>query len=178
MTTLRARWKLVLVVVAAAVILSLTACGSSGSGSPKAAVSDAEQAMLDFAQCMRDNGVASFPDPVAKPDGTFGFQRPQGVSPRALDDALASCKSKAQAAGIDTGSATPDTDAQDQLLKLSRCMRENGIPEFPDPTPGSDAISGLHSLFSDYDLDSPRVAKALQSCGYILNQIFGPGHGG
>jgi hypothetical protein len=179
---LRARWKLValaaVAIAAATVILSLTAWNSSDSGDSNATAGDSEQALLDFAQCMRDNGVPSFPDPGARPDGTFGFERPQGVSPSALDDALASCRSAAQAAGLDAGSSNPDTDAQDQLLELSRCMRENGIPEFPDPEPGTDVISGLHSLFADYDLESPRVAQALQSCQSVLNQLFGPGHTG
>jgi hypothetical protein len=179
---LRARWKLValaaVAIAAATVILSLTAWNSSDSGDSNASAGETERALLDFAQCMRDNGVPSFPDPVARPDGSFGFERPRGVSPSALDDALASCRSEAQAAGLDAGSVAPDTDTQDQLLALSRCMRENGIPEFPDPEPGTDVISGLHSLFADYDLESPRVARALESCQSILNQLFGPGHGG
>jgi hypothetical protein len=178
-TAVGARWRLVLVVaVVAAAVLGLTACNSSDSSDSDATPSDSEQALLDFAQCMRDNGVPNFPDPVARPDGSFGFERPRGVSPSTLDNALASCRSEAQAAGIDAGSLAPDTDAQDQLLELSRCMRENGIPEFPDPEPGTDVISGLHGLFADYDLESPRVARALESCQSILNQLFGPGHGG
>jgi hypothetical protein len=181
-SAIRARWKLALaaivVVAAAALVLSLTVWDSSGSGDSRAAVSDTEQALLDFAQCMRDNGVPSFPDPVAKPDGGFRLQRPPDVSPSALDDALTSCQSEAQAAGIDSGSAAPDTDAQDQLLELSRCMRANGIPEFPDPKPRSDVLAGLHGLFEDFDLGSPRVAKALQRCQSVVNQLLAPVHGG
>jgi hypothetical protein len=80
MTAARARSILVLAAaLAAAAILSVTACGSSGSNDSDSAASDTEQAALDFAQCMRDNGVPTFPDPVAKPDGSFGFDRPQGV---------------------------------------------------------------------------------------------------
>jgi hypothetical protein len=162
---------------AAAVLLWVTACGSSGSGSSRAAASGPERAALDFAQCMRDNGVPTFPDPVAKADGSFGFQRPQGVSASALDDALKSCQSEAQALGIDSGSEGGGAEAQDALLKLSRCMRENGLPEFPDPKPNIDALSGLHDLFSDYDLKSPRVAKAVNACQPVLNQLLEPVHG-
>jgi hypothetical protein len=57
-------------------------------------------------------------------------------------------------------------------------MRANGIPEFPDPKPGSDVISGLHGLFEDFDLESPRVAQALESCQSIVNQLLAPMHGG
>jgi hypothetical protein len=127
---------------------------------------------------MRDNGVPSFPDPVAAPDGGFRLERPPGASPRALDDALASCRSEARAAGVDSGSAAPDTDTQDRLLGLSRCMRANGIPEFPDPKPGTDVLTGLHGLFKNFDLGSPRVATALQRCQSVVNRLLAPVHGG
>jgi hypothetical protein len=182
-STLRARWKLVALAIAAlaaaAVILSLTAFNSSESGNSNAAASDAEQAMLDFAQCMRDNGVPSFPDPVARPDGRFGFQRPQGIPQSALDNGLESCQSELQATGLSIGpAAQDDTAVQDGLLAFSRCMRENGVPDFPDPKPNSDLLSGLHGLFSNIDQGSPGVQQAIQSCQSILNQLFGPGHGG
>lgn len=194
MSRVRTHWKFVTVVAlaAAALILSLTACGSSESGASgavpqtttttgdsKGAASDTEQAMLDFAQCMRENGVPTFSDPVAKPDGTFGFERPRGVPDSVLDDAINSCQSELQAIGAGSGSTgQDDTDVQDGLFRLSRCMRASGIPEFPDPKPNSDLITGLHGLFENFDLDSPRVAKALQSCQSVLNQLLAPLHGG
>jgi hypothetical protein len=179
-TELRARWKLLLGLgaAAAAAIALLTACSSSGSDGSEAAASDPEQAALDFAQCMRANGVPNFPDPVAQPDGTFGFQRPPGASASALDDALERCRSEAQALGIDIGTEGEDAEAQDALLRLSQCMRENGIPDFPDPKPNSDALGGLHDLFSDYDLESPGVSTALNACQPVLNQLLGGVQGG
>lgn len=183
MSTMRAHWKLAILAIVAlaavAIVLALTAFDSSGSGGANTAASDTEQAMLAFAQCMRDNGVPSFPDPVARPDGSFGFERPQGVPASTLDDALASCQSELQATGLGLGpAAQEDTDVQDGLLRFSRCMRENGVPEFPDPKPGSDLLSGLHGLFEGIDQGSPRVQRAIQSCESILGQLFGPGHGG
>jgi hypothetical protein len=61
---------------------------------------------------------------------------------------------------------------------LSRCMRANGIPEFPDPQPGSDVLTGLHGLFQNFDLESPRVARVLQRCQSVVNQLLAPVHGG
>jgi hypothetical protein len=127
---------------------------------------------------MRENGVPSFPDPVAQPDGSFRLERPPGVSAGALEDALKSCESEAQALGIDSGSEGGDAEARDGLLRLSRCIRANGLPEFPDPKPNGDALGGLHDLFSDYDLESPRVAKASNACQPALNQLLEPVHGG
>jgi hypothetical protein len=177
-TPVRARRKLVsaLALAVAAVLLSLTACNSSESGDSSQDTNDPEQAALDFAQCMRDNGVASFPDPVAKPDGSFGFARPKGVPRSALDNALESCQSEARKAGIDALAAAQDPEAQDQLLEFSRCMRANGVPDFPDPKPsGSDS---LRSIFGEVDLQSPPVQKAMESCDSILRQLGAPFSGG
>jgi hypothetical protein len=175
MTAARPRSLLVLIVALAAAILSLTACGSSGSNDSDAA-SDTEQAALDFAQCMRDNGVPTFPDPVAKPDGSFGFDRPQGVQPSELDDALESSRSEAKTAGIDSLGRADDPETRDQLLEFSRCMRANGVPEFPDPKAG--ASGSLRNIFGDVDVQSPRLQKAMESCDSILSELGGPLGGG
>lgn len=175
MTTLETRWRLVVVVVAAAaIVLSLPACSSSSSDS-ETSEDTSERAMLDFARCMRDNGVPSFPDPVAQPDGSFGFERPPRADPAALDAALDSCQAELDATGLTFGSAPSpdDPEAGDALLGFSRCMRENGISEFPDPTPSG----GFHGLFDGVDLQSPRVQQAVQSCQSFLGQIFGHGGG-
>lgn len=177
MIALRARWKLVVLGVLAltgvAVVLALTAWDSS---EPSSAVAEdgTEQAVLAFAQCMRDNGVPSFPDPVAQPDGSFGFPRPQDVDPVVMDAALDSCQAELEAAGLRVaGPGAQDPEVEDAILDFSRCMRENGIPEFPDPKPGA----GFHGLFEEIDPQSPRVEQAIQSCQSILGRIFGPSHG-
>jgi hypothetical protein len=176
-TVLRDRWKLVvagvLVLAVAVGVLSLTAWNSSESGS-NAAATGSEQAMLEFAQCMRDNGVPTFPDPVAQPDGSFSFPRPQNVPSGAMDKAMQSCRAELEATGLRIpGTDTQDPEVEDAILDFSRCMRENGVPEFPDPKPGA----GFHGLFEGIDQDSPRVQQAIESCQSILSRIFGPGHG-
>jgi hypothetical protein len=173
MTTLRAHWKLAPVVASAAatLVLSLSACGSSKSSDSGAAANDSERAALDFAGCMRNNGVPSFPDPVAKADGSFGFERPRGVEASVLDEALDSCRSEARAAGIDSLPAAQDPQTRDQLLKFSRCMRRNGVPDFPDPKPNESG--SLRNIFGQVDLQSPRVQEAMESCDSILSQLGG-----
>jgi hypothetical protein len=119
---------------------------------------------------------SELPRPVAKPDGSFSFDRPQGVQPGELDDALESCRSEAQAAGIDSLGQADDPETRDALLEFSRCMRANGVPEFPDPDP--DASGSLRSIFGDVDIQSPRVQKAMESCDSILSKLGGPLGGG
>jgi len=174
---LRDHWKLVvaagMIVALAGAVLALTAWNSSGSSS-SSATSGTEEAMLEFATCMRDNGVPKFPDPVAQPDGSFSFPRPRDVPSRAIDKALESCQAELKAAGLRVpGSDTQDPALEDAILDFARCMRANGMPEFPDPKPGA----GFHDLFEGVNQDSPRVQQAIQSCQSILARIFGPSHG-
>ena len=93
------------------------------------APADRQDAALAFAQCMRDNGYAEFPDPT--PEGGLQFLINPESAPRfrAASDA---CRHLAPEGLRDEG-VTPE--ALEALLKLSQCVRENGVPEFPDPGP-------------------------------------------
>ena len=86
-----------------------------------------QDAALAYAQCMRDNGYTEFPDPT--PDGGIRFLiKPE--SAQRFQAAAAACRDLAPEGMRDEG-ITPE--ALEALVKLSQCIRENGIPEFPDP---------------------------------------------
>ncbi len=113
--------------------VTTTAAGDSNA--------DAEQAMLDFAQCMRDNGLPDFPDPVVGSDGSlsFGFRgqgaADAGIDPRsdAFQTAMSACSDKLQgiALGGNRGQFDP-TELQDQLLQVAQCLRGKGY-DVTDP---------------------------------------------
>jgi len=60
-------------------------------------------------------------------------------------------------------STTPAT--QNGLLAFSRCMRSNGLPNFPDPQhyAGGNPKLTVHQLGN-----SPHVQAAMNACGYLL----------
>ncbi|HSY38979.1 MAG TPA: hypothetical protein VLA79_05605 [Polyangia bacterium] len=95
-----------------------------GSGSPEATA-------LEFAGCMRANGVPHFPDP--KSGGGFLFHTGTGVDPSspAFKAAQAQCK-KLLPPGPGSGSP-PSAKTLAHFLTVARCMRQHGVPEFPDP---------------------------------------------
>jgi hypothetical protein len=124
--------------------LALTAAGCGG-GSPKSAVASvsskpsggssqtasASQAdPLKYAQCMRSNGVANFPDPKANQS----LQLPNGVDPNSsqFKAAQEACKAY-MPAGPASKSGGSDPWPAAQKLKYSQCMRANGVSNFPDP---------------------------------------------
>ena len=136
----------------AAVTLLATACGSSSSNE---APSTADQGQaLAFAQCMRQNGVPDFPDPDA--DGRF-----RGVGHEAEGDpkfraAQEACRDLAPGGEHEK---LGDPAFVEQMREFSQCMRDNGLPDFPDP----DAQGRLRGRGHEQQ-DDPQYQAALETC--------------
>ena len=123
--------------------------------------------LTTFAACMRANGEPSFPDPSA-----------QGViSAGSLNRASAEFQQALQVCRKDMpgGMPHPGEQAQDlrQAVAFSACMRENGVPDFPDPQPGGSGGLVIH-LSPDVDPSSPQFQKAQTTC---QKQVPGGGKG-
>ncbi len=116
------------------------ACGSSASN--QAGTSTVAQSTRgeQFATCMRSNGVSQFPDPPASGNFTIdeiAHTSPLDTSSPAFTQALTACR-RLQPAGF-TGSRR--TAAQQQAaLELARCIRKNGVSDFPDPISGKPLV--------------------------------------
>ena len=143
----------------------LAACGGGSDGSDVASAGDAKSSAQStasqpsaqaFSQCMRDNGVPDYPDwgPDGPPKGKIS---PAEAQSPAFQSAMNACKNLVPS-DIRKGSES-DKDLG-TLQKFAQCMRDNGMPDFPDPKPGSDGpFSG-----SDVDRGSPAYQKASQAC--------------
>jgi hypothetical protein len=116
-----------------------TAGNGSGGGPPTTVSGD--QAFIDYSHCMRNHGVADYPDPtaVAGHDGlSLHYEGDQSNS--VFQDANAACQHLIQAV-IDQkrlnvhDQLTPEK--LQALIAYSRCMREHQIPLLdPDPNDG------------------------------------------
>jgi hypothetical protein len=79
----------------AALILLVAACGSSPSDGTAAAAG--QEQGIEFAQCMRDNGVPDFPDP--DPDGQLrGLGHEERGDPK-FSAAMETCRQKLPGGG-------------------------------------------------------------------------------
>ncbi len=195
-TKRRSRRLLVLTPIAlASVTLALLASGCGGSDESAAVAAadptaqtteaegaavdekDPEQALLEFAQCMRDNGIPDFPDPVANADGSFRIGQPPADADFQAWNRVAGgpCSERLADAGLVLGGGQSQDDASqaerlDAELAFAKCMRGEGV-NVPDPDPNS-PLGGLHSL----DQQSPTVQAAFSKCQPLLADAFG--HGG
>ncbi len=123
-------------------LLALAGCAAgdgegvatAGGAAPAATATTAPPAQEDglkFAQCMRENGLSWFEDPEPGAPGVR-IDIPQGADKAKVDAAMAACKRY-----LPNGGEPPKMDAQamERARQVSKCMRENGVPDFPDPQP-------------------------------------------
>ncbi len=151
--------------------------GADASGSP-GATKDPEEAMLAFAECMRENGV-DMPDPDAGEGGGLMFRRDSddaggGGPDFGSDDfrkAEAGCREHLEGAGLGPGGGGElSEEAEEAMLAFAKCMREQGI-DMPDPGPG-----GLIEARPDSGADpfSEEFQKAQESCRQHLEGLPSP----
>ena len=81
------------------------------------------------AECMRANGLSDFPDPNASGEFVYGVS----VTPAVFKKAVDACKDLQPPGSL---SAKRDPEQQSAGLRFARCVRENGVKDFPDPVDG------------------------------------------
>lgn len=165
--------------VAALLLFTATACGSEDDGTDGVASLDdgaadgggagdeeeksAEEQALEFAQCMRDNGV-DMPDPEVDEEGRLQFRAGGGEGempdPATLEKAQEACADLQPDFGNEL-SPEDQSEMQDRLLAFAECMRDNGI-DMPDPE-----FDGGMARFGPpegVDPEDPAFQEAQQTC--------------
>jgi hypothetical protein len=121
----------------AAIALPAAGCGSSGSAASTADHSttpSAQEKGVRFAECIRAHGVSDFPDPDAKGQYEYGVS----VSRDVWVSATTACK-HLQPPG--TLSSKRSAKQQSAALRFAKCVRANGVTDFPDPVDGEPLIN-------------------------------------
>ena len=135
---------------------------------------DPEDAMVDFARCMREHGV-DLPDPQMSGGGAGGggvmIEIGDDIDPEEMEAAQEACQPlMADAIG---GFEPPDPEElermQEQMLEFAKCMREHGV-DFPDPVFSGDGasiqISGEAAIGPDGDsgAGADEMTEAQEAC--------------
>ena len=139
---------------------------------------DAEEALLAFSACLREEGI-EVGDPEVGSDGGLGVM--VGGSEGEMDfEAFEAAQEKCAAhlEGVTTEFEPPDmTELEDELLEFAVCMRDNGV-EMDDPgftNPGDGDGGGVIQPFgTSADPNDPTFQEAFEVCEGILSS-FGPG---
>jgi hypothetical protein len=193
--------RIVISIVAFALLVA--ACGGSNSegvaslettetiateaSSDDAAAND-EETLLEFAACMRDNGIDDFEDPTFSADGTPEFSlRGAGSGSEADRDemraAFEACQDHLEGLAFGPGSIDV-TEIEDTLVDFAACMRDNGY-DMPDPDLsnfGDRSGEGGGPFGGQIDPDDPGFTSAMEECEHIFENLpfvgRGPGSGG
>jgi hypothetical protein len=142
-------------IAAAGLALLAAACGGSPSsagsgGSPNAGGPASSPSAVAYSACMRSQGVPNYPDPDSSGQLPKGDAPQFGVSTSQYQAARQACRHL-----LPTGGSLQQQEYQcmqkgdcpqalvqrmlTAMVKLARCMRSHGVPNFPDPTPDSNA---------------------------------------
>jgi hypothetical protein len=157
----------------ATVALIGAGCGSnaaseSGNTSTAAATPKltTQEKAVKFAECMRANGVPHFPDPDPKGEVNFGVDVSKEVWLKAVD----ACKAL-KPPGALSSKRTPKQ--QSASLRFAQCVRDHGVPDFPDPVNGEPLIDTTKIPSSDKPGGMTILNAATHKCGGILDRAAG-----
>jgi hypothetical protein len=167
---------------------SLTACGGSGDddgasddvaslddGSGEATddttagtagPEDMEDAIVAYAECMRDHGV-DMPDPQVDANGGIAITLEGGPGDEGkLEAAQKACEPiMANARGEIEIDPEQEAEMQAQMLEFAECMREHGI-DMPDPQfQGDGRVLSRMDEDNDVDPQSDEFQDAAEECG-------------
>jgi hypothetical protein len=104
---------------------------------------DRQEAILAYAQCMRDNDI-DMDDPVIGEGGRGRIFGGGPGGPGAIDRQSEEFQAAQQVCSPILEASRPEVDPEaeqerlEEQLALSECIRQHGYPEYPDPTIGSD----------------------------------------
>lgn len=172
--------------VVAGMSLALTACAKPHSGTGVATagkgtastttasptpLNDAEMAKR-FGDCIRANGIPNFQDPKISTNGGMQLLMPDGVAKDKADAAMAKCRQY-----LPNGGVPPKADPQrvEQARKFAQCMRDHGLPNFPDPGADGGVAIDLDKL-GVTGPDDPKLTTAQKACEHLMpGPSGGPG---
>ena len=151
---------------------------------------DAEQAMMELAACLRDQGL-DIEDPTVDSDGNVQFGGFRGAAAEgdvdrdAMRAAMDSCRDEIGGVALGFGGRDFDpTELEDTMVEYAACIRDNGYdmddPDLSSFGPGSEGEpgeGGRRGPFGEIDRDDPDFVAANEACGDILAGLPGGGTG-
>ena len=138
--------------------------GRAGSGANGKLT--ARDKAVKFAECIRAHGVSDFPDPNEKNQFEYGVS----VTPAVWTRATTACKDL-QPPGTLSAKRTPKQ--QSASLRFAKCVRDNGVKDFPDPVNGEPLVNTYKIPSSNTPNGMAILNAAMHKCGYVLKEAAG-----
>jgi len=143
-----------------------TASGSGTTSSGANKKLSARDKAVKFAECIRAHGVSDFPDPNEKNEFEYGVS----VTPAVWQRATTACKGL-QPPGTLSAERTPEE--QSAALRFARCIRDNGVKDFPDPVNGEPLVNTYKIPSANRPGGMTMLNAAMHKCGNVLKEAAG-----
>jgi hypothetical protein len=142
-------------------VIALIGVGCSNAPAKTSSTGDTSAATargkaVKFAECMRHNGVSGFPDPDSSGRLTIDAianGSSLDTNSSAFKQAMTACKDLEPPGFAGTKRSAHQQEA---ALRFAQCIRDNGVKDFPDPTPDGPLV------------DTNRIPSAAGSGGMSL----------
>lgn len=165
---------------AIAAATTIAACGSSSPSTSSTSASSgsgthlsyaqAQQALVNFAGCIRSHGVPGFPDPSSPRQFKSSFAGNE-QSP-AFQSAAKACQHLLPGGGAGGhAQAPPDRTQIAAELAFARCLRSHGFPSFPDPS-STGELSYEMLTSAGIDIHQPAVLRAADACVGVTHGVL------
>jgi hypothetical protein len=119
-----------------------------------------QQQAAKYSACMRAHGVADFPNPNGQGQFPYGGI---SVSPATWVNAVDACKNLQPSDWSGDAGRTPEQ--QDAALEFAQCVRDNGVPDFPNPATAQDPLIDTTKMRGDVGAQSiPELQPAVDAC--------------
>lgn len=167
MTNNSARTRRPLVTLTSAALI-----GSAGLAVAAQAAADpaSQEQATKYSECMRANGVTDFPNPNAEGQIRYGGV---SVSKDTWQNAVGACANLEPADWSTDAGRTPAQ--QGAALKFAQCVREHGVPDFPDPASARDPLIDTSKMRGDVSAGSiPELNPAVAACHDFLVAALPP----
>ena len=130
---------------------------------------------VKFSACVREHGVAAFPDPDASGELTIdeiANGSSLDTSTATFKNAISACK-ELQPPGFMGGKRS--AEKQEHALEFAQCIREHGVKDFRDPINGEPLVDTNRIPSSARPGGMTILNAAMQTCGELATKA-GAGH--
>lgn len=117
-----------------------------------------------FVTCMQHHGIQAQLGPQGR---GISISLPGGSKAR-VAVAQTACQKYLPGGGPPALTPAQRAEQNRALLAMARCMRRNGVPNFPDPN-----AQGQFDPGSSIDKSSPAVQAAVEKCSKLMPKHFG-----
>lgn len=146
--------------------------GSAGLAVTAQAVADpaGQQQATKYSECMRAHGVADFPNPDAEGQISYGGI---SVSKATWQNAVGACANLQPPSWSADAQRTPTQQAA--ALDFAQCVRDHGVPDFPDPATARDPLIDTSKMRGDVSAANiPELKPAVEACHDFFSAALPP----